>query len=80
MQRFTSILWHAKALCFTCSTIQPRPTAAEEGPAEPKFPIAQYENVEGRNFQPDKSGNQHHFLPCDDEEFERLQVNYWIFR
>ncbi|KAI9272849.1 hypothetical protein BDA99DRAFT_432821 [Phascolomyces articulosus] len=51
----------------------------EEGFVEPKFPISQYEYIEGRNFRHSTDGDTP-FLPCDDEENERLQLNYLLFK
>lgn len=46
---------------------------------EPKFPIRKYDYLEGRNYR--KSSRPHEqFLPCDDEEIERLQVNHLLFK
>ncbi|KAI9484891.1 hypothetical protein BDB00DRAFT_852731 [Zychaea mexicana] len=50
----------------------------EEGFIEPKFPISQYEFIEGRNFRQLSGASP--FLPCDDEESERLQLNYLLFK
>ncbi|KAI7859506.1 hypothetical protein BDC45DRAFT_431957, partial [Circinella umbellata] len=50
----------------------------EDGYIEPKFPISQYEYLEGRNFR--YSADEPSFLPCDDEENERLQLNYLLFK
>jgi hypothetical protein len=48
-------------------------------PGEPKFPIRKYDYVEGRNYRQSKNPNEQ-FLPCDDEEIERLQVNHLLFK
>ncbi|KAF7720661.1 hypothetical protein EC973_006666 [Apophysomyces ossiformis] len=46
----------------------------EEAP-EPKFPIREYDYIEGRNYrQPNPNKNE--LLPCDDEEIERLEINH----
>ncbi|CEI88997.1 hypothetical protein RMCBS344292_03372 [Rhizopus microsporus] len=46
---------------------------------EPKFPIKQYEYIEGRNYRQTKKPSEQ-FLPCDDEEIERLQINHLLFK
>lgn len=46
---------------------------------EPKFPIRTCEYVEGRNYRKSKKPSEQ-FLPCDDEELERLQVNHLLFK
>ncbi|KAI8141778.1 hypothetical protein BJV82DRAFT_517742, partial [Fennellomyces sp. T-0311] len=51
---------------------------SEEGFVEPRFPISQYEFIEGRNFR--QSSGKAQFLPCDDEESERQQLNYLLFK
>ncbi|CDS10726.1 hypothetical protein LRAMOSA11212 [Lichtheimia ramosa] len=52
---------------------------AEEGYQESKFPTDLYEHLEGRNYcrKPDKKS---YFLPCDDEEIDRLEINHLMFR
>lgn len=51
----------------------------EEGYQESKFPTDLYEHLEGRNYcrKPDKKS---YFLPCDDEEIDRLQINHLMFK
>ncbi|KAI9263716.1 S-adenosyl-L-methionine-dependent methyltransferase [Sporodiniella umbellata] len=46
--------------------------------AEPKFPIKQFEYIEGRNYRPSRGPQD--LLPCDDEEIERLQINHLLFK
>ncbi|KAI8638508.1 hypothetical protein BD408DRAFT_453602 [Parasitella parasitica] len=46
---------------------------------EPKFPLKKYNYVQGRNYRTSKKPNEQ-FLPCDDEETERLQVNHLLFK
>ncbi|KAI9262656.1 S-adenosyl-L-methionine-dependent methyltransferase [Helicostylum pulchrum] len=46
---------------------------------EPKFLVKQFDYLEGRNYRQSDKPNES-FMPCDDEEFERLQVNYLLFR
>ncbi|KAI8068760.1 hypothetical protein BDF21DRAFT_439911 [Thamnidium elegans] len=46
---------------------------------EPKFLVKQFDYLEGRNYLQSDRPNES-FMPCDDEEFERLQVNYFLFR
>jgi hypothetical protein len=46
---------------------------------EPKFPIKKFDYVEGREYRKSKKPNEQ-FLPCDDEEIERLQVNHLLFK
>ncbi|ORE22520.1 hypothetical protein BCV71DRAFT_241028 [Rhizopus microsporus] len=50
----------------------------DEPLVEPKFPIKQYEYIEGRNYRQTKKPSEQ-FLPCDDEEIERLQINHLLF-
>lgn len=51
----------------------------DQGVVEPKFPLKKYDYVEGRNYDKSKKPNEQ-FLPCDDEEIERLQVNHLLFK
>ncbi|EIE88088.1 hypothetical protein RO3G_12799 [Rhizopus delemar RA 99-880] len=51
----------------------------EEALIEPKFPIKQFEYIEGRNYRQSKKPSEQ-FLPCDDEEIERLQINQLLFK
>ncbi|KAI8047286.1 S-adenosyl-L-methionine-dependent methyltransferase [Gilbertella persicaria] len=53
----------------------------DDGPSatEPKFPLRHQEFIEGRNYRKSKKPNEQ-FLPCDDEEIERLQINHLMFR
>ncbi|KAK4520705.1 uncharacterized protein ATC70_006584 [Mucor velutinosus] len=51
----------------------------DQGIVEPKFPIKKFDYVEGRNYRQSKKPNDQ-FLPCDDEEIERLQVNHLLFK
>ncbi|KAI8390884.1 S-adenosyl-L-methionine-dependent methyltransferase [Radiomyces spectabilis] len=51
----------------------------EEGYEEPKFPIRRFDYVDGRNYH-HSNNKKKHFLPCDDEELERLEVNTLLFR
>ncbi|KAL0091076.1 S-adenosyl-L-methionine-dependent methyltransferase [Phycomyces blakesleeanus] len=49
----------------------------EESTLEPKFPIGQYDYIDGRNFYRTEIKNNY-LLPCDDEEVERLEVNHLL--
>ncbi|OBZ83244.1 Demethylmenaquinone methyltransferase [Choanephora cucurbitarum] len=52
----------------------------EIGPSlEPKFPVQHKEFIEGRNYHKTTRPNEQ-FLPCDDEEIERLQINHLLFK
>ncbi|CAO3675577.1 unnamed protein product [Rhizopus stolonifer] len=46
---------------------------------EPKFPIKQFEYIEGRNYRLTQNPVEQ-LLPCDDEEIERLQINHMLFK
>lgn len=51
----------------------------EDALSEPKFGVNQFEYLEGRNYR--KSDFPHEqFLPSDDEEIERLQINHLLFK
>ncbi|KAI9023091.1 hypothetical protein CLU79DRAFT_701612 [Phycomyces nitens] len=52
-------------------------SVVEESTLEPKFPIGQYDYIDGRNFHRTETKNNY-LLPCDDEEVERLQVNHLL--
>ncbi|KAI9316684.1 hypothetical protein BX666DRAFT_1858304 [Dichotomocladium elegans] len=66
-------MYASKSLCCSSSG------ADVEGFPDPKFPTSFYEHSTGRLFYK-KSGNKSHFLPCDDEEIERKQINYYLFK
>lgn len=46
---------------------------------EPKFPIKKIEYVDGREYRKSSKPIEQ-FLPCDDVESERLQVNHLLFK
>jgi ubiquinone/menaquinone biosynthesis C-methylase UbiE len=68
---------------FVCVYIYYRKNSAKadiiDTLAEPKFPTKQFEYIEGRNYRQTKKPSEQ-FLPCDDEEIERLQINQLLFK
>jgi hypothetical protein len=54
-------------------------TKRDDVVSEPKFPIRKYDYMEGRNYRRTKKQSAQ-FLPCDDEEIERLQVNHLLYK
>lgn len=56
-----------------------RTVYSEDSRSEPKFIVNQFEYLEGRNYRKSSFPNEQ-FLPCDDEEIERLQINHMLFK
>ncbi|KAI8989501.1 S-adenosyl-L-methionine-dependent methyltransferase [Pilobolus umbonatus] len=64
-------------LSKSCDTSRHR--RHEQPLAEPKFPLKKFEYMEGRNYRQSQKPNEQ-FLPCDDEEIERLQINHILMK
>lgn len=80
--QFTKSNHSTKGYLYSIYTPQTKITcyrAKEEPLSEPKFPTKQFEYIEGRNYRQTKKASEQ-FLPCDDEEIERLQINHLLFK